>query len=139
MRVAQRVAGGGHGVPSEKVTSRYPRSLENLAEALEFVPTVRLLDNSYYAEYRLLGVFKKGRLVEQSDCVIPTWARCFFASRAPSQCPDGSANGTGQPDSERVQADGGQTQKKECVAGIRDVVRVQIERVNKDVIGAVIL
>jgi predicted ABC-type ATPase len=62
------------------VASRYPRSLENLAKALEFVPLVLLFDNSAYAEYRRLGVFKDGRLVEKTENGIPQWAKRFFSS-----------------------------------------------------------
>jgi predicted ABC-type ATPase len=77
-RVAQRVANGGHAVPDEKVASRYPRSLANLATAIEFVPTVRLFDNSAYAEYRRLGLFRGGRLIEKTRGEIPQWAQPFF-------------------------------------------------------------
>jgi predicted ABC-type ATPase len=77
-RVAQRVANGGHSVPSEKVASRYPRSLENLTKAMAFVPVVRLFDNSRYAQYRLLGVFRQGKLAQRTEGPIPEWARRFF-------------------------------------------------------------
>ena len=79
MRVAQRVAAGGHTVPAEKVASRYPRSRENLAKAMEFVPAVFLFDNSTHAEYRRLGIFEDGRLVEKTGKAIPQWAQRFFA------------------------------------------------------------
>ena len=77
-RVAQRIASGGHAVPAEKVASRYPRSLDNLAQALEFVPTIHLFDNSALAEYRRLGTFQDGRLIEQPADPIPRWAQRFF-------------------------------------------------------------
>ena len=79
MRVAQRVANGGHSVPKEKVSSRYPRSLENLGRAMAFRQTVRIFDNSAYAEYRLLGVFKDGKLVQRTEGPIPGWALRFFS------------------------------------------------------------
>ncbi len=81
LRVAQRVASGGHDVPPAKVISRYPRSLENLAKALEFVPAIRLFDNSTYAEYRALGLFKHGRLVEKQNGPVPEWALRFFRQK----------------------------------------------------------
>jgi predicted ABC-type ATPase len=81
MRVAQRVADGGHAVPAGKVASRYPRSLENLAKALKFVPTVLLFDNSAHAEYHRLGIFKDGRLMEKTKDGIPRWAQRFFSSQ----------------------------------------------------------
>jgi predicted ABC-type ATPase len=45
-RVIQRVAEGGHDVPDEKLFSRFPRTLENLARATSFVDEARLYDNS---------------------------------------------------------------------------------------------
>lgn len=78
LRVAQRVASGGHSVPDDKVASRYPRSLENLAKAMAFAPSVRIYDNSAYAEYRLLGVFIDGKLVQRTGGPIPDWALRFF-------------------------------------------------------------
>jgi predicted ABC-type ATPase len=78
LRVAERVATGGHAVPAEKVAARYPRSLENLAAALEFVPTVRLFDNSTRAQFRRLGTFKDGQLVERTAEALPLWAQRFF-------------------------------------------------------------
>src|SRR5471032_1908595 len=65
-RVAHRVANGGHAVSCEKVASRYPRSLANLAKAIEFVPRVLIFENSAYAEYRRIGLFREGRLVEKT-------------------------------------------------------------------------
>ena len=78
LRVAQRVASGGHSVPDEKVASRYPRSLENLARALAFIPAIRIYDNSAYAQYRLLGVFENGKLIKRYEGPIPGWAARFF-------------------------------------------------------------
>lgn len=78
LRVAHRVKNGGHDVPSEKLATRYPRTLENLAQALAFVPTVRLYDNSRVAEYRLLGVYRNGQWTERHDGILPGWAKRFF-------------------------------------------------------------
>jgi predicted ABC-type ATPase len=46
VRVMQRVAQGGHDVPSDRLVRRYLQSLKNLAECLAFVSEVRVFDNS---------------------------------------------------------------------------------------------
>jgi predicted ABC-type ATPase len=45
-RVLQRVAEGGHDVPSDRLERRFHQSLRNLADAITFVPEVRVFDNS---------------------------------------------------------------------------------------------
>lgn len=45
-RVAERVARGGHDVPSEDIVRRYERSLENLPSAIEIADRTTLYDNS---------------------------------------------------------------------------------------------
>jgi predicted ABC-type ATPase len=45
-RVMQRTEQGGHDVPDEKIASRYPRTLMNLASAVAFVDHTFLFDNS---------------------------------------------------------------------------------------------
>ncbi|MBQ6781679.1 MAG: hypothetical protein IJP62_10700 [Treponema sp.] len=45
-RVANRVQSGGHDVPSEKISSRYYRCLDNLYEAIKCSDKVFLFDNS---------------------------------------------------------------------------------------------
>jgi predicted ABC-type ATPase len=45
-RVIQRVYQGGHDVPSDRLARRFDQSLKNLAEAIKFVPDVRIFDNS---------------------------------------------------------------------------------------------
>ena len=45
-RVARRVRLGGHNVPEEKIRDRYPRSIENAANALTWVDRTYVLDNS---------------------------------------------------------------------------------------------
>jgi predicted ABC-type ATPase len=46
-RVHQRVSEGGHSVPPDKIRSRLPRTLKNVAVALPLVDEARLLDNSF--------------------------------------------------------------------------------------------
>ena len=45
-RIKGRVADGGHDVPYQKVRERYPKSLENIASAIEFVDRAFFWDNS---------------------------------------------------------------------------------------------
>ena len=45
-RVENRVKMGGHGVPPEKIESRYYRCLDNLYEAIKLCDKVYLFDNS---------------------------------------------------------------------------------------------
>lgn len=74
-RVAMRVSQGGHDVPSEKLQSRFPRTLENLKAALRTLPFVFVYDNSDLARaYREVAVFTNGRLIRKST-VVPAWFR----------------------------------------------------------------
>jgi len=45
-RVAQRVTEGGHGVPTQKIIQRIPRTISHIAKALPLVDRARLYDNS---------------------------------------------------------------------------------------------
>ena len=45
-RVQSRVAGGGHPVPTEKIISRYERSLANVSELVRTVDMLRIIDNT---------------------------------------------------------------------------------------------
>jgi predicted ABC-type ATPase len=45
-RIRHRVKMGGHDVPTEKITSRYFRSLDLLAEAIKFTNRAYIFDNS---------------------------------------------------------------------------------------------
>ena len=73
-RVLERVEAGGHDVPDEKVLSRFPRTLDNLTHALEFVDVVFLFDNSSADEpFRFVAEIAKGTVVRRGGC-RPTWA-----------------------------------------------------------------
>jgi predicted ABC-type ATPase len=75
-RVDLRVARGGHDVPRDRIASRFERSLDNLAKAIEFVPTVVLYDNSSAEEpYLPVATFKAGALVSPVRRPVPRWAR----------------------------------------------------------------
>jgi predicted ABC-type ATPase len=45
-RVAQRVREGGHAVPPERILARYPRTLENLAQAIRLANVSYLYDGA---------------------------------------------------------------------------------------------
>jgi predicted ABC-type ATPase len=61
-RVAMRVSQGGHDVPNEKLTARFPRILVNLRAALEELPQVWIFDNDdLRTPFRLLAIFESGQ------------------------------------------------------------------------------
>ena len=45
-RVKARAAAGGHDVPSEKVISRYQKSLKNLSQLVRIADMTRVVDNT---------------------------------------------------------------------------------------------
>jgi len=74
-RVKQRVAHGGHDIPDAKLAARFPRTLANLRAAVTVVDEVFLFDNSSYdAPYRLVAVYRDGRLVTKRP-PLPGWTR----------------------------------------------------------------
>ena len=74
-RVSMRVSQGGHDVPSDKLASRFPRTLANLAKAVRALPHVLVFDNDDLARpYRLAAVFERGRLVSLKK-PAPTWVK----------------------------------------------------------------
>jgi predicted ABC-type ATPase len=72
-RVAMRVLQGGHDVPSDKLQSRFGRTLENLRHAIPEVPHVLVYDNSdlNYA-FRKVAEFEHGKAVEVKE-PVPGW------------------------------------------------------------------
>jgi predicted ABC-type ATPase len=74
-RVKQRVAQGGHDIPDDKLHARFPRTLANLRAAVAIVDEAFLFDNSSYDHpYRVVAVYREGRLVEQRP-PLPAWTR----------------------------------------------------------------
>ena len=74
-RVAMRVSQGGHDVPSEKLVSRFPRTMANLKAAISQLPHVLIFDNDDLRfPFRRAAVFEKGQL-EWSAEPIPLWLR----------------------------------------------------------------
>ena len=77
-RVFERVESGGHDVPDDKIASRFPRTLENLTQALEFVDHAFVFDNSSADEpFRFVAEFGNGALVQRGT-YRPTWTIPLF-------------------------------------------------------------
>jgi predicted ABC-type ATPase len=73
-RVHQRVSEGGHNVPPEKIRSRLPRTMMNVAAALPLADEARLLDNSLRAApFKEVALVRKGRRIRTAD-PLPPWA-----------------------------------------------------------------
>ncbi len=78
-RVHHRVENGGHAVPLDKIASRYPRSLKNLTEAIKFVSSVELYDNSDPENpHRPIARFGAGVLAWKTEGTIPAWAKAYL-------------------------------------------------------------
>lgn len=76
-RVIQRVAGGGHDVPDEKIETRFPRTLANLRQALTFVDEALLFDNSSSDQpFRFVAAFRNGKRLRRKG-YLPPWAACL--------------------------------------------------------------
>ena len=74
-RVKQRVAEGGHNVPTEKIHSRIPRTIKYVRTALSIVDEARILDNSSRDDpFQQIIVMKAGNYVAKTDS-LPEWAR----------------------------------------------------------------
>jgi len=72
-RVIQRVESGGHDVPSERLPRRYAQSLANLGAAMDFVPTIRVFDNSNAEDpFRYVLLIKDG-LRKDQVAPLPKW------------------------------------------------------------------
>jgi predicted ABC-type ATPase len=74
-RVALRVAKGGHDVPTDKLVSRFPRTLSNLMAAIQELPHVVVFDNEDLdTPFRHVATFEDGKAVEVHK-PIPRWLR----------------------------------------------------------------
>ena len=74
-RVAMRVSQGGHDVPTEKLISRFPRTLANLQSAIRDLPHVMVFDNDdLRSPFRKVAVFEHGRQIHLEN-PVPEWLR----------------------------------------------------------------
>src|SRR5579871_2380197 len=72
-RVAMRVSQGGHDVPNEKLTFRFPRTLANLKLAIRALPFVYVFDNDdLRSPFRLIATFEDGQTVTLAK-PLPAW------------------------------------------------------------------
>jgi predicted ABC-type ATPase len=72
-RVMERVEAGGHDVPDEKIDSRFPRTFDNLRQALTFVDEALLFDNSSVDwPFRFVAAFRNGK--RRRKGFAPAWA-----------------------------------------------------------------
>ena len=73
-RVSQRVSEGGHSVPTDKIITRIPRTLDNIRRAIPLADETYLLDNSSLDEpFQQIATIKQGQLsfkIKQ----LPEWA-----------------------------------------------------------------
>jgi predicted ABC-type ATPase len=73
-RVIQRVEQGGHDVPDAKIEARFPRTFDNLRQALTFVDEALLFDNSSSDRpFRFVAAFKAGKRQRRKG-FTPGWA-----------------------------------------------------------------
>ena len=74
-RVAMRVSQGGHDVPSEKLITRYPRTLAKLQSAIRELPHVWIFDNDDLREpFLKVAVYEQGHGVFEAK-PAPKWLR----------------------------------------------------------------
>ena len=74
-RVAMRVSQGGHDVPSEKLSARFPRTLANLNTAIRELPQVWVFDNDdLRTPFRKVAIFEYGKPVNLAKC-LPKWLK----------------------------------------------------------------
>lgn len=64
-RIAQRVAAGGHGVPDDKVRSRYVRTMSMLPQYLDLADEAILCDNG--GDFPRVVAVKRNGVVSMSD------------------------------------------------------------------------
>lgn len=72
LRVANRVAKGGHPVPEDKIRERYFRSLDLLADAIPHTYRCFIFDNTG-GEYRLFAEIEQASLIHIMDEDLPIW------------------------------------------------------------------
>jgi predicted ABC-type ATPase len=72
-RVAQRVVEGGHAVPEDRLVTRYPRTMENLRQAMLRLPLVLVYDNDDLREpHRFCLAAGMGKVLERVE-PVPEW------------------------------------------------------------------
>ncbi len=79
-RVANRVAHGGHSVPTGAIAARYDRAIASAVQAVDLAEQLLIFDNSVRGRGpRLIAHFRHGELVSLRRNV-PAWAERAFAA-----------------------------------------------------------
>lgn len=79
-RVVQRVSGGGHNVPHDKVESRVPRTIQNVKKVIGIVDQAKLVDNSSAQDPFKTVATVQNRKVIQNINPLPDWAAEILAN-----------------------------------------------------------
>lgn len=81
-RVSQRVLEGGHDVPTDKILSRYPRTLANLAVAIPLADVTFLYDSKNIQSSGLehIATCGKGALID-GVADLPIWVKTVLGVR----------------------------------------------------------
>ena len=70
-----RVLQGGHDVPTEKLTVRFERTLQNLQRAIRELPSVHVFDNSDLRQpFRKVAEFRDGKAIHTFP-PVPSWLK----------------------------------------------------------------
>ncbi len=85
VRVAQRADEGGHDVPTDKLITRYPRTMENLRLALLRLPLVLVYDNDDLRQpHRFCLAAGMGKVLETVE-PVPDWLKPLVPTANDSQ------------------------------------------------------
>lgn len=76
LRINHRVKTGGHAVPTDKVITRYYRSLELLSEAIKYTNRAFIFDNSGDTKTWIAEI-TNGTDIELQVNEVPTWFRKY--------------------------------------------------------------
>ena len=88
-RVGMRVLEGGHGVPQDKLVSRYPRTMQNLKLAIERLPLVLVYDNDDLRQpHRLVAETRDGKVVNLAG-PVPEWLQVLLPEPPQPGCATG--------------------------------------------------
>ena len=75
-RVIDRVQRGGHDVPDDRITSRFPKTLENLRRAMAQIENILLVDNNQADKpFMPIMILQKGIAVWQTNDPLPLWVK----------------------------------------------------------------
>jgi predicted ABC-type ATPase len=80
VRVKNRVRNGGHDVPTEKIKSRYFRSLDLLSEAIKFTNRAYIFDNSK-SEVIWLAEITEAETLDIKVDTVPQWFKKYVLDK----------------------------------------------------------